>query len=501
MQRQSITGHGPQLMQIRDVFPEPLLAAINRVAEKMGCEPYVTGGTVRDLLRGTVPHDLDITVAKGAHRFCRELIKELGTGTFVPLGTEDEEGGRVVTPGAAGPVDVDVSSFRGMSGTIDEDLSLRDFTINSMAFSLNSICSSDKDPGLLDPMNGLRDLAGGTIRHCPGAFAEDPLRLLRTFRFRAAFGFDVAQETTKSLGSHAGKIVDVATERINYELNLIFDSGRSAEVVREMHEADLLFHILPELYEGQGIEQPGFHHLDVFEHNLQTLVEIERVMANPESYYPGYGPLFAEYLEDRAMARSLKWAALLHDVAKPERMAPARGDEGRVTFYGHDEAGRDQVERIAHRLRWSRADRRVCAQLVAMHMHPFHLCTVKKNDKLSRKAALKLCNRAQEHLAGLFILAMADSLASRGELKPDDMEQVLAKLHSEVMEIYETSIKPVFAQPPLLTGKDLITDFGLEPGPLFSKILNGLQVAQVEGEVVTAEEAVRWVKEFIENLD
>ncbi len=487
-------------MQIGKVFPEPLLTAINRVANRLDCEPYVTGGTVRDLLRGTVPHDLDITVKQDAHLFCRELIAELGAGTFVPLGTE-EEAGRVVTAGINGSVDVDVSSFRGKRRTIGEDLSLRDFTINSMAFSLMGGWGSGEEPELLDPMDGISDLANGTIRHCPGAFTADPLRLLRTFRFRAAFGFTVAKETWESLSSNAARIVDVAAERIDHELNLIFDSAKSADLVRDMHGAGLLIQIIPELYEGQGIDQPGFHHLDVFEHNLQTLTEIERVICRPEIYYPGYGPLFHEYLANKDTIRSLKWSALLHDVAKPEKMAYPFGEKGRVTFYGHDEAGRDQVEKIARRLRWSRADRHIRGQLVAMHMHPFHLCTVKKHDRLSRKAALKLCNRAQEHLTGLFVLAMADSLASRGELKPDDMEQVLANLHHEVMDIYETSIKPVFNQPPLLKGKDLIVDFGLEPGPLFSSILDGLQVARVEGEVATREDAVIWVKEFIENLD
>lgn len=481
---------------IRDLvgwLPPQLLSALHAVANRLDMEPFLVGGTVRDWLRQTTPHDLDLTVREGAIRFCRELIAELGEGALVVLGTDDEEGARVVWRG----LDIDVSAFRGGAGTLDEDLRLRDFTINSMAVPLLAPAGSVR---VIDPLGGRGDLASGVLRHCPRAFADDPLRLIRTFRFMADFGFSVAGSTLAAVRERAAAITGVAAERISYELDRIMASAGAWRAFTLMHRHGLLRPLIPELYLGEGVEQPAFHHLDVFDHNFQALGEMEKVLAAPAAYFSLLATEMEEALARPRTAVRLKWAALLHDVAKPAARGESVAEPGRVTFYNHDQLGGELVEVIGRRLRWSNDDRQQIAHLVVMHMHPFHLCNVRREQALTVRAALKLCRRAGDLLDMLFMLAMADSLAGQGEQKPERMEKELAELYGEVLAMRREKIRPALTGPPLLGGRDLIEQFALSPGPIFSVILDELQALQAEGEIHDRAEALAWVKRYLDGL-
>lgn len=474
-------------------FPGTVIEALSRIADKRKIDIYLVGGTVRDWLLGRPPHDLDLTVAADTEGFCRELISVLGGGALVPLGAGDDEATRVVWRG----LDVDISAFRSGARTLKEDICLRDFTVNSMAVSLSSLLDTVREPKLIDPLHGLADLKQGLLRHCPRAFVDDPLRLLRTFRFMATLGFTVETATVEAVRDNVEAIRRVAAERVHYELDLIMQAGNGAEVLWRMHETGLLRPLLPELYAGEGVEQPAFHHLDVFHHNFQTLREMEMLLAAPESVFPEQADDVREYLADSRVAVYLKWAALLHDVGKPAARGVSDDDAGRATFYGHDEIGRKEVESIGKRLKWSNAERERVGHLVSMHMHPFHLVTVRRERPISARAALKLCRRADIDLAGLFFLAMADSLAGCGEQKPENMEQDLVDIYNEIIAIHQEHIRPVLSGPPLLNGRDLMKYFQLEPGPIFSVILDELLVLQVEEVVTTRDEALKWVEYFL----
>ena len=243
-----------------------------------------------------------------------------------------------------------------------------------------------------------------------------------------------------------------------------------------------------------GLEQPPSHHLDVFEHSLAALDNMEKILAEPELFYPQCDQLLQEYLARPGIREVLKWSAFLHDLGKPATRKIREDKGGRITFYNHDEVGRELVQKLGRSLRWATVKRERVAALTGMHMHPFHLCNVRRKDGLSKKSCLKLAKRAGDDLIGLFFLAMADSLAGKGEMKPEAMEEELGDLLCEVLETYSHDIAPALNGPRLVTGKDLIELFSLEPGPEFSKILNTLQEAQVEGEVTNRTEALAWVE-------
>jgi len=158
------------------------------------------------------------------------------------------------------------------------------------------------------------------------------------------------------------------------------------------------------------------------------------------------------------------------------------------------------VLQLGRQWRWGNENGERVAGLIAMHMQPFHLCNVRRDGPLSRKACLHLSKKAGDDLIGLFLLAMADSLAGKGEKKPPGLEAELSGLLAEVLEIHAQYIQPALQGPRLLSGGDLIASFSLPPGPLFASILDALELARVEGEVTSREEALRWVQQYLSDM-
>ncbi|MFH0785174.1 MAG: HD domain-containing protein [Pseudomonadota bacterium] len=475
----------------------PLLAeALLRLEKRSDVPLYLVGGTVRDCLLGRRSCDIDVAAPCSASVLATMLRAELGGGTFVDLSGPNDEAVRLIWRSEQ----VDFATFRDGVLTLEDDLRRRDFTVNAMAVPLSALAANGEQPWVVDPTGGLADLRKGRIQHCPGAFAADPLRMLRGYRLSATLGFRLVQNTRAEVNKYASRIGDTAAERIGYELKMMFSSPRTALCMQAMHEDGLLAFLLPELYAGAGVEQPEFHHLDVFGHSFLALGMMEEILAEPQRFFPGRKEEIVEYLRKENALFCLKWAALMHDIGKPVTEDRQLGKNGRVTFYRHDEEGVKIFREFAERSRWSKADMERTGGLIGMHMHPFHLCNVAREGKISRRAALKICRRAGKDLPGLFLLAMADSMASRGEKKPERMEEELRVLFDCVQKTYDDYIKPVLFGTPLLTGKDLIREFALVPGPLFRVLLDELEAVRVDGEVTDRQSALHYIADYLKTL-
>ena len=475
-------------------YPEKLISAL------LGLEPscdrlYLAGGTVRDWLLGRSSADLDLVVESDAVACCRLLLPALGGGALVPLGEREDDAARVVWNGLT----IDITGFRGGSESIEDDLRQRDFTINAMAVRLVDLVEDAAEPALIDPLGGHRDLEKKVLRACDHAFTDDPLRMLRGYRLSAVLGFTLSSSTEKAIVACGPLIAGVAVERISHELDLIMESEQARTTIEVMAESGILWHSIPELQSGLGVEQPGFHHLDVFHHSLAALGCMEEILRQPERFFPGQGPAFYAYAGKKGMKKHLKWSALLHDMGKPYVMEVR--PEGRITFYNHDRIGRDTFLQFAGRLKWSNEAMDVIGSLIELHMHPFHLCNVRRNAPLSKRACLKIWKKAGENLPGLFLLAMADSLACQGEQKPEGMEEELATLFDDLQKTIDRVIRPVLTGARLMTGRDLIEFFNLSPGPVFATILTGLELAMVEGRVCNRKEALDWVGQYLQNKE
>ncbi len=480
------------------LFSPELLQHLSSIAQRQPSGIYIAGGTVRDLILGRTPADVDLTVACHARAWAGELARLTG-GAFVELGRE-EDAARVVWRDEV----IDFSSFRAGAVSIDQELTKRDLTVNALGLEIDPLvagsgCDEDTEFAVIDPVGGLDDLAAGLIRVCSKqALPDDPLRMLRVFRFAATLAFDIDPDALTEVRLHRERIAQVAAERIAHELDLIMATERAYPAFVQMAATGLLFELLPELRAGIGMEQPASHHLDVFDHLLETLHQMERIQNNPGRYFAGNGAIMASWIRQDNHCRQLKWAALFHDVGKPTTFGINEDKGGRITFYNHDLQGADIFMRIAGRLRWSRADTQAVAALVAAHMRPFFLANNQRQGILSLKACLRLVRKVGEDLPGLFMLAMADALAGKGEGSPEEIEQEVAGLFERLLQVHEEHVKPVRAAPPLLTGRDLIRDLGLEPGPLFRTILDGVEEARMEHRISTRKQALELAARYAE---
>lgn len=464
------------------------LQVLRQLAADRGLAVYLVGGTVREMALGGATPDLDLAVPAQTLALARELAHALG-GTFVLL-DEKERTARVVWQEDV----LDLAEFR--APTLEGDLRGRDFTINALALDLNAVLA-ERPLTVIDPLGGLADLARGLIRMVSADnLAADPLRLLRAYRFAATHGFRLTAETRAAIQRLAGKFRQVAGERVRQELFLFLAAPRTAALLRDMAEVGLLFQIFPELADLAEVPQNGFHHLDVLQHSLETLAQLEEVLASPSSFFGALAEEITRYASEPTKRVLLKLGALFHDVGKPKVQA-RRTRPDRYTFYHHERVGAEIFETLAARLRLSTAETRTVVHFIRWHMRPFLLLPAFRLGTLTVRALGRMVRAARPELAGCFALAMADSLAAQGSQKPEDAERMLASLADAAYRFLKERLEPQERRPRLLTGHDLQKVLGLKPGPQFRRLLNAVEEAQWEGRVTTREEALALVRQLL----
>jgi poly(A) polymerase len=476
--------------QVRALFSAELFQYLSAIATRQPRGIYLAGGTVRDLLLGREPADVDLTVACHARAWAGELSRVTG-GAYVALG-RDEDAARVVWQGEI----IDFSSFRAGATTIDHELAKRDVTINGLGLCIDSLfdgsrCGEEEELTVIDPLGGVQDLDCGVIRLCASqSIVDDPLRMLRVFRFAATLGFAIHPETFAEIRRQRERITRVAAERVAHELDLIMATERAYSAFAQMAATGLLFEVIPELQAGVGMEQPASHHLDVYEHLMETLQQMERIQQEPGVYFPENRNVVEAWLQEGSHRQQLKWAAFLHDIGKPATVGINEDKGGRITFYNHDLQGADIFSAFARRLRWARDDINTVAALIAAHMRPFFLANNARVNTLTLKACLRLVRKVGDLLPGLFMLAMADALAGKGEGSPKEIEQEVAGLFERLQQVEKEHVAPVREASPLITGRDLIQELRLVPGPMFRTILEQVEEAQMEHRISTRKEAL-----------
>lgn len=322
---------------------------------------------------------------------------------------------------------------------VEEDLSRRDFTINSMAHD-------PLDGRFIDPFGGRLDIADRIIRAVGDPlerFSEDALRPLRAIRLAAVLGFDIEGRTFEAIEALKEKISLVAAERVRDELLKVLKADRPSAAFELMRRTSLLGHVLPELDEAVGVPQNRHHAYDVYFHSLMTCDA-----ASKEK------PL-------------VRLAALLHDVGKPATREEIGGD---ATFYNHECVGAEMADLVLRRLRFPRADREHVVRLVRNHMFNY-------TDEWSDGALRRFVRRVgEENLADLFDLRIADRLGNG--LKqgfPVNVEEMRQRIESLLQKAHAFKILDLEVD-----GSDVIRELGVEPGPRVGEVLRGLLEAVLE---------------------
>jgi len=472
---QKIFEFYPQLSLIRDV----LKGRRHRV--------FLVGGALRDYYLNRCGHDFDFAVDKGAIRLARHLARHV-KGTFVKL--DDEHGSARVVKRIQGVIwTFDLTDWRSKS--IEKDLSLRDFTINALALDVRQ-CSGV--PVILEVKGARRDLKAGVVRMtCAGVFKDDPLRLLRAFTLRATLGFKIERQTCAQIKKDAHLIPHAAMERIRDEIFKILTSPRAYETLCAMDRIGLLSYIIPQTEVMQGFLQGGYHHLDVWQHSLETIAQLEKIF--PKLNENERMKVYLHEIVGGGHARYalLKMAALLHDIGKPET---ARQEGSRMTFHGHEHAGERITRLVAKQLKLSVKERFFLEDAVRMHLRPGYVSNFKRP---SEKMIFRFLRDAKDEAVSLAVLALADQAATCGPLTTTLKHKHHAKIcHMLIDRYFKRTQQPL--QQRLLTGHDLIKVLKLKPSPLFGKILSSVEEAAALGKIKTKEEALTLARKMIVSL-
>lgn len=461
-----------------------LLENINKIAGTA----YLVGGSVRDILLGYQPHDIDLVVPGSAV----DLTGRLAEVTSIKLVILEEEYDIVRVVATAGHVDI-----TGLGNTsLGMDLKRRDFTINAMALPLAAyLKDKDQASSIIDPLNGLADLRQGIIRACIAAsFEDDPVRVLRALRLQARYGFKIAPETMQLMRNLKNPLSGMPGERIMLELRHILEMPGSAGIISFLEqELNLLSQIFPEIVPMQQMEQNHYHAGNVWQHCLQAFFELEDLLK--ESLVPGkagqavqecLGQYFAS---DSKRLPVIKLACLFHDLGKLKTRG--QREDGRITFYDHHRAGGPMIETIARRLKMSRQEIKLLKKLVEWHMQPLFLS---KENPPSNKAVYRFFRNLGEDTPACLLISLADKTSSlkatgRFEMAIDYKKHILDLLNRYVKEK-----KQALDLKPLLTGDEICSLLDLKPSPLIGKLKEQLWEAQVEGKVTTRCEAVEYLR-------
>lgn len=472
-----------------------IFGIVSDVAASMGVRAFVIGGYVRDCFLGRQSKDIDIVVegsgielaeAVGAKvRSNVSVFKNYGTAMLRFKGIEVEFVGarkESYNRDSRKPVVED--------GTLQEDQMRRDFTINAMAFSLQK-----EDYGaLVDPFGGIRDLAAGIIRtplDPDVTFSDDPLRMVRAIRFVTRLSteenqFKIVPEALESIRRNRGRMEILSKERIVEELNKMLVSEKPSIGFRLLDETGLLDMILPQLSKLKGVETvEGKGHKENFSHTLEVLDNV--AVAEIEAISAGQLKDFVfEDGEEVAKVRTepnvwLRWAALLHDIAKPatKRYDPSLG----WTFHGHEVVGSKWIPRIFQSLKMPLNEKMKYVQkLVNLHLRPIALVT----DEVTDSAVRRLLFDAGNDIDDLMLLCNAD-ITSKNPRKVARLKANFELVKTKLVEVEAKDAIRNFKNP--ITGDYVMDLFCIEPSNVIGQLKEKVKNAILDGEIENTFEA------------
>ncbi|MBX2966950.1 MAG: HD domain-containing protein [Cyclobacteriaceae bacterium] len=458
-------------MNYASSLTHPVFKIVGETADRLNLQTYVVGGFVRDIILERNTNDVDFVCVGSGIKLAEAVANALGSD--VPVHVYKNFGTAHIPYHNFNLefVGARKESYRGDSrkpivedGSLEDDQNRRDFTINALAISLNAKTFGE----LIDPFDGLGDMKKKIIRTPVDpvvTFSDDPLRMMRAARFASQLGYDIEPDTYNAMISQAERIKIVSQERITDELNKIILSPVPSYGFKLLFHCGLLKLFFPELVLLHGVEYVGNRaHKDNFFHTLQVLDNVAKVSDD----------------------LWLRWAAILHDIAKPQTKRYDK--EHGWTFHGHEDRGARMVPGIFRRLKLPMNEKMAKVQnLVRLHLRPIPLA-----KEVTDSAIRRLLFDAGDDIDDLMKLCRAD-ITSKNMVKVDRFLKNFDLVEKKMGEVEEKDQVRNF-QPPV-TGDEIIRIFNLAPGPIVGEIKDRIKEAILEGEIRNdREEALAYMR-------
>ncbi len=441
-----------------------------------GMECYLVGGFVRDILTGKNSPDRDLIICTDKIDVFAKNLSDNLDAHFIELDSVNKIY-RIVMKDKINYIDITAP----IENDFEKDIKRRDITINAIAFDINN-------KKFIDLTGGIDDIRNKKIRGISDKnFEDDPLRLLRIFRFYSKTGFDIDESLIKLSKKLYKRINEPAKERVNVELLKMFEGDYCHYALLKLDETGMLEELFPIYKEVKKIPKNSHHHLDLFHHLVETVnqIQIKYETANEEIKAYLNTPIFGGVKR----IAFLKSAGFLHDIGKPSCWT-IEEETGRHRFIKHDDIGSKLVVPVLRDLKFSKKQIDYIKTLIKYHIYPSSLvCAPDVNDK----AFLKFYRKMEDVVIDVIILAMADRLSARGEKVTREMVEdninKLTKLLNNYLE-QRKNIKPIEK---LLDGTDIMEILKIKQGPKLGEIIKALKEAQISSEVNTKEEAINFV--------
>ena len=467
-------------------------------------EIYLVGGAVRDMLLQRQSPDLDFALPADSLPIARRVANSL-KADYVTLDEKREVGRVIVVDEKSRRTFLDFIKFQG-GADIESDLRARDFTINSLAYDLQT-------GSILDPLDGARDLRARIIRACSAtSFDDDPVRILRAVRMAAALNFHIDPQTRKWMKAAAASLDRTSPERLRDELFKMLEGPQPDACLRALDILGVLPHLLPELIELKNVAQPPPHVQDVWLHTLAVLRWLEQILsALRVGYDPGLtndlltGLLslqlgrFREHLAahfsealnpDRSLRGLLFFTALYHDVAKPQ--TSSLDETGRLRFLGHDEQGARIAAERAGAFHLSNDEIERVQVIIRNHMR-FHNHVSRLQGEgrpPSRRAIYRFFRDTGKAGVELVLLGLADTRGTHSHTLTQETWSAALSVARIFLENYWEKPEETVSPPKLLDGHELMAELHLEPGVLIGELLEAVREAQATGKIESREQAL-----------
>lgn len=453
---------------------------LNNISSFFSNKVYLVGGSVRDYLLGKDTFDRDLIVTDDdAGKFALK-IAEFFDAKFIPL-DEENKIYRVVLKDKLNYLDI----TNPVESSLEKDIMRRDLTINAVAVDIKT-CE------VVDLCGGVEDIKNKIIRGISEQnFVEDPLRMLRIFRFYSLLGFEIDNNLCDIVKKYSNLITKPANERIEYELMKLFSGKYAHLALLKMDECGILDKIFPFVNELKQVPPNLHHHLDLFHHSIETVHQIGIL-------YDNSSVCVKEHLDKVdfggfSRLAHLRLAAFLHDIGKFSTWT-IEEDTGRQRFVKHEDAGAKLAEKLFKSMCFSNKQIEYISLIIKKHMYP---SAVVSSPDLSEKVMMRFVRKMDENAIDNILIAQADRLSARGPEITDDIVNENITSLNKLMDFYLNAKETLKPLPKLLDGREIMQILDISPSPKLGEIIDTLFEAQLSGEVTTKDDAILYIKTLL----